>query len=420
MKIIIPILTLFLTSCAVHNHRYDAEQDAYYQSDYYAYDNYDPYYGYGSVEYSNAGGGVYYNNYNYYPDRWGVNYSNVYYSPYRYPRVGFYYSSSRNCSYSYWSTWCSPGYWPSYHYNSWWPSFGFSIGYSNYNYYDNYWWYNHWRNRTYDHYRPTRHGYYSARNEARRLHNGRYNSRYKNDQPRHNRSGYNNRSNPNAVSRERSNRPVNRSVNRSINRSSSRQNKPYRATKPPTRSRQEASVSNNYRNNVTSNSGSARHEVVTRSNRSGSSGLQQNIRQNHAQQSTQNNRYRYQKPAAINQQKPTRQNTRVRVKPMNSQSPVYHNNRSAVQVQQRARSNQSLNSAAQRSQPTRSQTRSQPVYNRTHQAAKPRQSSKPQSNTNRSTSRSSNRSKSDNSSHNKSQRSSNRSSARTSSRDRRR
>ena len=173
MKLMIPILTLFLVSCGVHNHRYNAEEDVYYQEDYYAYDNYDPYYGYGSGEYSTTGDGVYYNNYNYYPDRWGITYSNVYYSPYRYPRVGFYFSSSYNCGYSYWSNWCSPWYRSPFHwgYHYGWSSWGIGLGYSGY-YYDNYWWYNHWRNRTYHHPRT---GYYSARNEVRRLNNNRYN-----------------------------------------------------------------------------------------------------------------------------------------------------------------------------------------------------------------------------------------------------
>ena len=67
MKILIPILTLFLASCATHNHRYDARDDVYYEDDYYAYGDYDPYYGYGTSEYSTAGDGVYYNNYNYCP-----------------------------------------------------------------------------------------------------------------------------------------------------------------------------------------------------------------------------------------------------------------------------------------------------------------------------------------------------------------
>ena len=138
MKFLIPFLTLFLASCGVHNHRYDTQQDVYYEDDYYAYDNYDPYYGYGSSEYSTAGDGVYYNNYNYYPDRWGVTYSNVNYSPYRYPRVGFYLSSGYNCGYSYWSTRCSSGFYGSSFYGSSYygsgfgPYYGFGLGFGGY------------------------------------------------------------------------------------------------------------------------------------------------------------------------------------------------------------------------------------------------------------------------------------------------
>ncbi|TDR23616.1 hypothetical protein [Marinicella litoralis] len=323
MKILLPFLTLFLASCGVHHHRYDAEQDTYYQDDYYAYDNYDPYYGYGSAEYSSAGDGVYYNNYNYYPDRWGVNYSNVYYSPYRYPRVGFYYSSINNCGYSYWSTWCSPGAWPSSYYsNGWWPSFGFglsySVGYSGY--YDNYWWYNHYRHRNYNHNRPTQRGYYSARNETRRLANSRYHNQSK--KPNHNRYG----NKPQAVNRARnsSNRPVNRAPNRS--NSNSRQ----RSSTVNNRARQEAAVINHSNQNRVQNNDyqSARSQVVYRS--SSSQLLQQNsqnnvqrIQQNH-EPSTQMRRNRYQSAASSTDSISVNQN--IRVKPMNSQSPVYHTN----------------------------------------------------------------------------------------------
>ena len=340
MKILIPIMTLFLASCGVHNHRYDANQDTYYEDDYYAYDNYDPYYGYGSSEYSSTGDGVYYNNYNYYPDRWGVTYSNVNYSPFRYPRVGFYFSTANNCGYSYWSNWCAPG-WGSSYYGSgfyasnWWPSYGFGLSYSSY-YYDNYFWYNHWRNRNYYHNRPTQHGYYSARNEASRLVNGRYYSRYKNNSPGRNNNQRNNnqrnsnyRSNPRPVNRGRS------TGNRVINRSSG--NRANRNNKPTQRSQQQSAALNpngaNYRQ-ATSRQNSSR-EVVT--GRSETGNLQNNIQRNYAERNLPNNRY--QKPALVASEVP-RQRVRqpnntyqkpqqpaaVRVKPMNSQSPVYHNN----------------------------------------------------------------------------------------------
>lgn len=314
MKILLPILTLFLTACSVHNHRYDAEQDAYYEEDYYAYDNYDPYYGYGSSAYTSAGDGVYYNNYNYYPDRWGVTYSNAYYSPFRYPRVGFYFSSVNQCAYSYWSTWCHPGYWPSYHYTSgWWPAFGFGISYSSY-YYDNYWWYNHWRNRNYYydnyHYKPTQRGYYSARNEARRLNNNRHYNRYKETRPVYNRNY--NKPQPVDRSRSSSNRPVNRAPVRNSN-------KPIQNNKPTYRGSQQTEViqHNQQNSNSSSRYQSSRNEVMTRNSPSvnNQNNLQQQLREQQTNsQLSQHNRY--QKPLP---------NTRV--KPMSSQSPVYHTNR---------------------------------------------------------------------------------------------
>jgi hypothetical protein len=176
MKRLFPLAALFLVACASTDYRYD--DDYYYSDDYYGYDSYDPYYGYGS-DYSSAGGGVYYNNYNYYPDRWGISYSTVYYSPYRYPRAGFYYSSSR-CGWG-WYYDCYPGY--GFYYNSW-PRYGFGWGlglsYNHYSthYYNHYGWYNNWRYHSYNPYRygsrydsnyPSNRGYYSARNEARRL-----------------------------------------------------------------------------------------------------------------------------------------------------------------------------------------------------------------------------------------------------------
>ncbi len=339
MKRLLPLITIFLASCGVHNHRY-ADDEVYYQDNYYAYDNYDPYYGYGTSAYSTAGDGVYYNNYNYYPDRWGVTYSNVNYSPFRYPRVGFYFSSGHNCGYSYWSTWCSSNYWPSSYYgssyyaSSWWPSYGFGLSYSSY-YNDNYWWYNHWRNRNYYHNRPTQHGYYSARNEARRLSNGRYNSRYKYQQPRNNqRNGYYNRSNPNGVSRSRS------TGNRVINRSSGTRNS--RSNQPVQRSRQQSAVlqpnRSNYRQ-VTAGQRSARSAV---SNRVNERSLQNRVQQNYAERNLPNSIEQQPTVSAREQvSQRTRQtssyNTRsytqqkpiqapVRVKPMNSQSPVYYSN----------------------------------------------------------------------------------------------
>ena len=157
------------------------------------------------MDYSTTGDGVYYSNYNYYPDRWGVTYSNVYYSPFRYPRVGFYFSSGHQCGYSYWSTWCGYSHWPAgYRYSSWWPSWGYGLVYASY--YDNYWWYNHWRNRNYEHYRPGRHGYNKARNEAVRLQR---NNRY---------YRYNNRAHNNSANRGSYQRPNNRgTVDRSRN-----------------------------------------------------------------------------------------------------------------------------------------------------------------------------------------------------------
>ena len=329
MKILIPILTLFLASCGVHNHRYDAEQDVYYEDDYYAYDNYDSYYGYGSSDYSTTGDGVYYNNYNYYPDRWGVTYSNVYYSPFRYPRVGFYFSTANNCGYSYWSNWCSPGwgssyYGSGYYASSWWPTYGFGLSYSSY-YYDNYFWYNHWRNRNYYHNRPTQRGYYSARNEAGRLTNGRYYSNYKNNQPRNNNQRNSNyRSNPRVIDRGRStgNRTINRSSgNRTINRS-----------KPVQRSRQQSAVLNpsgsSYRP-ATGSQNTARVAVTGRAATDGRN-LQNNRYQKPALVSSNVTNQRVRQTNSLRQtardnQKPQQQPP-VQVKPMNSQSPVYYSN----------------------------------------------------------------------------------------------
>jgi len=287
IKVLVPLLTLFLVSCGVHNHRYDTNQDVYYQDDYYAYD---PYYGYGSSDYTDVGDGVYYNNYNYYPDRWGVTYSSDNFSPYRYPRVGFYFSSGSHCSYSYWSTWCSSGYWPSSYYSSsyygvgWWPSYGFGLSYSSY-YYDNYWWYNHWRNRNYYHNSPNQYRHYSARSEAVRLANrnsySKKSNRYKTSSP----SGYINRNNK--VDRSRSSsRPVYRAPNR--------QSTPQKRTnQTPQRSRQEAIIlnpsSNRYKRVVDGSNVSNKRVGYTND-------LQQTIRKDYNNKATINSRYRQQKP----------------------------------------------------------------------------------------------------------------------------
>jgi hypothetical protein len=347
MKKLLPFITLFLSSCAVHHHRYDAEQDAYYQSDYYAYDNYDPYYGYGSMDYSSAGDGVYYSNYNYYPDRWGVTYSNVYYSPYRYPRVGFYYSSGGHCGYSYWSTWCGYSYWPSsYYYSSgWWPSWGLGLAY--YSYYDNYWWYNHWRNRNYNHYRPGRHGYNSARNEAVRLERNnryyRYTGKGHNNQQRSSRSGVVNRSR-NTGQRGISTRSTQRS--RETNRSRS----------VPSRQRQQEAAVSQPRSSYRSGTrdlvaGSA--QPATRSvagqqviQRNATSGLQQRVRQQHSQQTASR---QHSSSQTITQ--PTNRYRQTRVKPMNSQTPVYHTNTKPVNTPSTVRQRTRVNQPANRSTP---------------------------------------------------------------------
>lgn len=272
MKRFAPLAALFLVACASTDYRYD--DDYYYSDSYYGTaDGYDPYYGYGS-DYSSAGGGVYYNNYNYYPDRWGISYSSVYYSPYRYPRVGFYYSSSR-CGYG-WYYDCYPGY--GFYYNSW-PSYGFGWGlglsYSRYSYryYDNYWWYNHWRNRSYDPYRyrsrynstyPTNRGYYSARNEARRLTDRQRSSQYKGQ---HNSGRYNN---------TRETVPSRRPVNRQRSSGSRYQN-----------------VSPRYKGNSRSNQSS---QLPSRSRSSSIRGSHNDSRQN-----SQNLRTNYQKPMATSE-----------------------------------------------------------------------------------------------------------------------
>lgn len=322
MKVLIPFLALFLASCSTYNHRYDADQDAYYHDDYYAYDNYDPYYGYGSGQYSTSGDGIYYNNYNYYPDRWGMTYSNVYYSPYRFPRVGFYYSSAYNCGYSYWSTWCSPFNHGHSYYSGWGSAWSFGIGFNNF--YDDYYWYNHWRNRTYNHHNPSTRGYYSARNELTRLTNNQHRSRNKNT--RENRYNNNNQNNRGTVNRNRTR--SNRAVGQPSYRSPSRKNTPVKRT------RKQSSISRP--NNQSNDYVSSRDQVAGRST---NYSLKQQIREDHKQQL---NRSRYQKPALVgaqqhnrpngfnsnasNRTNQTRQNILTRVKPMNSQSPVYHTN----------------------------------------------------------------------------------------------
>ena len=306
-------MTLFLASCGVHHHRYDAAEDTYYQDDYYAYGEYDTY----DDTYSYGGDGVYYNNYNYYPDRWGMNYSDVHYSPYRYPRVGFYFSSSNTCGYSYWSNWCTPGIWPHYGYgyyaNSWWPSyvFGFSTAY----HYNNLWWYNHWRHRNYQHNRPSRHGYNSARNEVRRLSHNRYgykqHSQYRNSSRPANRSrdtglryrndGYRSRPSLSTPNRSRSAQPV--------------QNRPTQRQRSSVR--QEAARIGHGSTNSTSASRSItpyqqQRTYVPQPSRTRAAA------QPNQDSATRGIQHSTQQPA----QRPTYQ-----VRPMDSQTPIYHRNR---------------------------------------------------------------------------------------------
>ncbi len=194
MRILIPFLSLFLASCAsYHTHHNDG---AYDDERYYAND-YDSYYGYGgqSAGYSGDGSGVYFNNYNYYPDRWGNNYSSINYSPYRYPRIGFYYSDCFS-----W-TWGCYGYGSFNTWSSWSPWFYGGIAYSSWHY-DDYYWYNRWRHRTYNHHRPGYGERYSARREVSRLADRSRNNRYKSRPP--NRGVKPTQSNRNRVSRERS------------------------------------------------------------------------------------------------------------------------------------------------------------------------------------------------------------------------
>lgn len=180
MKVLMILMAgLVLTACTNNHSYHDSYRgDGYYTSDY------DAYYGYGdSLGYSTDGSGVYYNNYNYYPDRWGINYSVNYYSPYRYPRIGFYYNDCYYWSFNCFNGWGS-SLWlaPIWGYSSW--------------YYNDYWWYNHWRHRNYHH--TPRYGRYSARREAQRLANRTRNRHmsYKEVRPYRDRRGH--------VSRERS------------------------------------------------------------------------------------------------------------------------------------------------------------------------------------------------------------------------
>src|SRR5690554_6126575 len=219
IKRILPFAVLFLAGCASTDYR----DDYYYGDEYYSTtDSYDPYYGYGNSGYSTAGSGVYYNNYNYYPDRWGMSYSNVYYSPYRYPRVGFYYSSI-NCGYGWYGS-CYPINRTSFYYNTW-PSYGYGWGlglsfnnYYSYRYYDNYYWYNYWRNRDYNPYRPvnrynsnypTNRGYYSTRNEVGRVVDRNRSTQYKSQQERNSRYGNYQRSEPARRPENRQRTPTN-------------------------------------------------------------------------------------------------------------------------------------------------------------------------------------------------------------------
>ncbi len=220
IKIILPFAILFLASCASTDYR----DDYYYGDEYYSTtDSYDPYYGYGNSGYSTAGSGVYYNNYNYYPDRWGMSYSDVYYSPYRYPRVGFYYSAAY-CGYGWYGS-CYPANRTSFYYNTW-PSYGFGWGlgfsfnnYSNYRYYDNNYWYNYSRNRVYSPYYPnnrydsrypTNQGYYSTRNEVGRIADRNRSNQYKGQQDSNNRYGNTQRTEPARRPTNRQRTPTNR------------------------------------------------------------------------------------------------------------------------------------------------------------------------------------------------------------------
>ncbi|VAW45267.1 hypothetical protein MNBD_GAMMA02-56, partial [hydrothermal vent metagenome] len=280
-------------------------------------------------------------------------------------------------------------------------------------------------------------------NEAGRLTNGRYSSNHKSNQSRSNNNQRNgqrnssiNRSNPRAVNRGRSsgNRAINRSSgNRSSgNRSSG--NRTNRASQPTQRSRQQSAVLNpngsNYRQ-ATGAQNSSRHVVSGRSN---STDVQSNVRQNYAERNLPNNRY--QKPALVasdvSRQRVTQTNrvrqtarvnqrpqqqTPVRVKPMNSQSPVYYNNTRPNTERQPVVQRQSNRAAmhspqVQRSNAQRSNVQApnrHPVNNRVVQA-RPQQSTKPSSSKPQRKERSKNKSKSSNksSSRNQSSRSSNR------------
>ena len=326
MKYFIPFMTLFLASCGVHHHRYDAEQDTYYQDDYYAYGEYDTY----DDTYSYGGDGVFYNNYNYYPDRWGMTYSDVHYSPYRYPRVGFYFSTSNTCGYSYWNNWCTPGLWPhrgyGYHSDTWWPSyvFGFSTAY----HYNNLWWYNHWRHRNYDHHRPSRNGYYSARNEVRRLSNNRYGNKH---------SKYRN-----------SSRPANRSRDTGLRyRNNGYRSRPSIST--PNRSQSAQPVQ---RRPAQRQRSSSRQEAVRiERGRSNSSEASRSVNQ-YQQQRT----YVPQPNHTRTEAQPAQRST-YQVRPMDSQTPIYHRNRVINQNNSAANRPRTNNRVQQPARNNRSTTR---------------------------------------------------------------
>ncbi|WP_154224114.1 hypothetical protein [Marinicella rhabdoformis] len=209
MKKIIPFLSLFLASCATY-HTHHVEDDYY--------DDYE-----GHVAYINS--------YNYYPDRWGINYSSAYYSPYRYPRIGFYYNDCFS-----W-TWGCYGYGSFNTWSSWSPWYYGGIAYSTWHY-DDYWWYNHWRNRNH----PRYGGRNDSRREVLRLADRQRGRGYKNNNTRRNTV------NRNRVSRERSryNKPVRQQRVRQLP-----SNRQQNRSRQPQRNRQAVIENRTYRNRST-------------------------------------------------------------------------------------------------------------------------------------------------------------------------
>lgn len=303
MKKILPLLSLFLASCAsYHTHHSEGvyEDEGYYASDY------DPYYGYGgqSSGYSTDGSGVYFNDYNYYPDRWGINYSSSYYSPYRYPRIGFYY---RDCFY--W-TWGCYGYGGYHSWSSYTPWFYGGVAYSSW-FYDDFYWYNRWRHRNYEYQHPRYGGRNSARREAVRLADRTRGNRYKNQQPT--RHGIK----PNRVSRDRSRYTA---PHRKPVRTITPRNKQPRVKQPYSSTsvnnyRGQSSVINHPRNSRQEVNNLPRHDRqdawVSRRLETSQNHRQESDRTNRFRQNTVNNRNRAdearQKPVPITQfKKPNR------------------------------------------------------------------------------------------------------------------